>query len=327
MDRPAVAMRAALLLLSFGMSISPATAQRAFGQDRIAFTRVREDVRVDGDYRVEAEIWMMDRDGRNARRLTTNTSDDYGVAWSPDGRTVVLGAVQFEHDSAGELKPKTAQLYIMSSEGGQPKLISPPGMRAQFPSWSADGRYIAFHGSRGIGNNTALDVYVVHPDGSGLRQLTSNAWADTRPDWSPDGTHIAYNSNRSGSSQIHVMNADGSNDVQLTTGAKGMTNQAPDWSPDGSKIVFVSTRDGDTEIYTMNADGTDQRRLTNSPTGDDDPEWSGDGSQIVFDRTVAFGQKKVPQLYIMSADGSSQAALTELPSSSSHAASSPRRKP
>src|SRR5688572_19148007 len=113
MDRPAVAMRATLLLLTFGISIPPAWAQRTSSQDRIAFTRVREDVRVPGDYQVEAEIWMMDADGRNARRLTTNTSDDFGIAWSPDGKTVVFGAVQFERDSAGEFKPKTAQLYTM----------------------------------------------------------------------------------------------------------------------------------------------------------------------------------------------------------------------
>lgn len=328
MNRRPPGVRAYVLLVALTLSV-PAVlmAQRAPRQDRIAFTRVREDVRTEGDYRVEAEIWTMNVDGSDARRLTSNKSDDYGVAWSPDGTTLVFGAVQFAPDSTGELTPRTAHIYRISADGGIATLISPRGFRAQFPSWSADGRFIVFHGSQGIGDNTSLDIYVMKPDGSDLRQLTSNARADTRPDWSPDGRRIAYSSNRSGSNQIHVMNSDGSGDVQITTVAQGARNQAPDWSPDGTKIVFVSNRDGDTEIYVMNADGSDQQRLTDNPTSDDDPEWSFDGKQIVFDRNVEFGTKKVPQLFIMNSDGSNPVALTTLPSSSSHAASGPPRRP
>ena len=328
MNRPPRDLFAFVGLLAVSTTITAGSMARAAPrQDRIAFTRVREDVRTDGDYRTEAEIWTMKVDGSDSRRLTSNTSDDFGVAWSPDGTTLVFGAVQFEPDSTGELTPRTAHIYRMSGDGGPATLISPRGFRAQFPSWSADGRFIVFHGSQGIRDNASLDIYVMEADGSDLRQLTSNARADTRPDWSPDGRRIAYSSNRSGSNQIHVMNSDGSGDIQITTVAQGAGNQAPDWSPDGTKIVFVSNRDGDPEVYVMNADGTDQRRLTYNPTNDDDPEWSLDGKQIVFDRNVAFGAKTVPQLYVMNMDGSNQVALTTLPSSSSHAASGPPRRP
>ena len=65
---------------------------------RIAFTRVREDVRTAGDYRFEAEIWVMESGGTNPRRVTYNTSDDFGVAWSPDEKSIVFGATQFGPD-------------------------------------------------------------------------------------------------------------------------------------------------------------------------------------------------------------------------------------
>ena len=317
-----------LLMLHIGFVVSFASAigaQQPDVRERIAFTRVREDVTKPGDYRVEAEIWMMNTDGTNARRLTHNGSDDFGIAWSPDGTQLVFGAVQFEPDSTGKLKAVSARIYSMSAEGGNPKPITPLDLRAQFPSWSADGRRIVFHGGRGFGDNKALEIYIMNADGGELRQLTSNTTADFRPDWSPDGRRIAYVSTRSGSSQIHIMNADGSDDVQITTGAARVNNQAPDWSPDGTRIVFVSSRDGNAEIYAMNADGSALTRLTDNPAEDVDPEWSADGKQIVFDRDVAVAEKKVPQLYIMNADGSNQIALTSLPASSSHAAWGPRR--
>jgi Tol biopolymer transport system component len=321
--------RPSLLLLSVSLTLGiPAAtaAQQALVPERIAFTRVREDATKKGDYRVEAEIWMMNSDGSDASRLTRNTSDDYGIAWSPDGRTLVFGAVQFQPDSTGDLKPVSARIYSMSAEGGDPKAITSPDMRAQFPSWSSDGRLIVFHGGTELRNNAALEIYVMRSNGTEIRKLTSNNVEDTRPDWSPDGRRIAYTSNRSGSNQIHVMNADGSNDVQITTGAGGVHNRAPDWSPSGDKIVFVSTRDGRAQIYVMNADGTGQTRLSDGGEDEADPEWSADGKQIVFDRDVALEKKKVPQLYIMNADGSNPVPLTRLPSSSSHAAWSPRQR-
>ena len=319
------ASRVLMLHIGFVFSFASAiAAQQPNARERIAFTRVREDVSKQGDYRLEAEIWMMSADGTNARRLTHNTTDDFGIAWSPDGTQLMFGAVQFEPDSTGQLKAVTARIYSMPAEGGNPKPITPVDLRAQFPSWSDDGRLIVFQGGRGFGN-AALEIYIMNADGSDLRQLTSNTIADFRPDWSPDGRRIAYVSTRSGSSQIHVMNADGSGDVQITTGVARVNNQAPDWSPDGTKIVFVSSRDGNAEIYVMNADGTELTRLTNHPAQESDPEWSADGKRIVFDRDVVFADKKVPQLYIMNADGSNQVALTSLPASSSHAAWGPRR--
>ena len=83
--------------------------------------------------------------------------------------------------------------------------------------------------------------------------------------------------------EIFSMNADGSNQLNLTNNAA--RDDEPKWSPDGSKIVFVSDRDGLLEIYTMNADGTNQTRMTNNAVADENPVFSPDGSKIAFDRS------------------------------------------
>jgi Tol biopolymer transport system component len=307
--------------VSAHLLLTPALCWGQSTSGRIAFTRVREDVRVLGDYRFDAEIWVMDSDGRNPRRVTHNNSDDFGVAWSPDGKSLVFGATQFGHDTTGAVVPLTQHLYIVDPDGGAPVMLTPPGMRAQFPSWSPDGSTIAFHGGYGgVGND--LELFLIDRNGTNLRRLTSNTWLDARVDWSPDGRKLAFQSNRDGNAEIFIMNSDGSDVVQLTkTDSAG--NGAPDWSPDGKQILFVSGRDGNPEIYVMNADGTRVTRVTNHPGNDSDAEWSPDG-RIMFDRQVTVDGKQSEQLHVVNADGTNVIAWTMAPSSNSHAAWSRR---
>lgn len=118
----------------------------------------------------------------------------------------------------------------------------------------------------------------------------------------PDAEHpqgrIAFSSDRGGYQDIHVMDADGSNQVNLTNDPA--YDEWPTWSPDGSKIAFLSRRDGDWEIYAMNADGSNRARLTNG--GASLPAWSPDGSKIAFTSNG--------EIYVMNADGSNQRRLT-----------------
>ena len=97
----------------------------------------------------------------------------------------------------------------------------------------------------------------------------------------PDGK-IAFTSNRdSNSLDIFMMQADGSDPVNLTDHPS--VNRRPSWSPDGTRIVFESERDfGDVELYVMNEDGSRQRNLTNDPANDFIPSWSPDGTRIAF---------------------------------------------
>jgi len=86
---------------------------------------------------------------------------------------------------------------------------------------------------------------------------------------------IAFSSKRDGNSEIYVMNADGSEQTNLTNNPN--SDASPSWSPDGKKIAFESARDGGFEIYIMNADGSGQTILTNNPAQkwqDWHPRWS-----------------------------------------------------
>lgn len=169
------------------------------------------------------------------------------------------------------------------------------------PSWSPVRDEIAYSSFQ----HGAGDIYVMRPDGSDRRRLTSNPAYDDIPVFSPDGKRIAFVSGRSHSLQIWLMNADGSDQHQLT--ASEGTNYFPTWSPDGSRIAFRSDRDGNPEIYSMRADGSDVRRLTDDAAIEFSPNWGPDG-RIVFVSNKTTGNKA--SLWVMNGDGTDQHRLT-----------------
>jgi len=130
---------------------------------------------------------------------------------------------------------------------------------------------------------------------------------DHQPSFSPDGTRIVFFSDRDNSSEIYIMNADGSNQTRLTNNPD--REVAPSWSPDSSRIVFSSNRDGNWDVYTMNVDGSDQTRLTDNQANDGMPSWSPDGSRIIFHSNRDGNW----EIYTMNIDGSDQIRLTNEP--------------
>jgi TolB protein len=234
---------------------------------KIAFSRLKETP--DSNEFLETEIWVMNGDGSEPRRLTHNTTWDLAPVWSPNGKTVAFYGVQF--DPLGLVPIAPPHIYLVDADGGNERLLTE--MRARFPSWSAEGK-IAF--DNGGGGNA--DIFAINADGSGLEELTHNpAWRNIRPDWSPNGKKIAFSSRCDGNDEIYVMNADGSDPTRLTNNSA--LDSAPAWSPNGKTILFQSDRDGNIEIYVMDADGTDQTRLTDYPGRDQDADWSPNGRE------------------------------------------------
>ncbi len=132
-------------------------------------------------------------------------------------------------------------------------------------------------------------------------------WAYPPEEWlgvSAAQGKIAFASERDGNGEIYVMNADGSDQRNLTN--HPAADWRPVWSSDGTKIAFVSNRDGNDEVYVMNADGSNQRNLTNHPAVDWQPAWSPDGTKIAF----ASNRDETGEIYVMNADGSGQRNLT-----------------
>ncbi len=111
----------------------------------------------------------------------------------------------------------------------------------------------------------------------------------------------AFVSGRDGNDEIYVMNADGSNPVNLTNHPASDT--VPSWSPDGKRIAFSSDRDGRWQIYAMNPDGTNVVRITNHPHGVGSPLWLPDGKRIAFILDL--------DLYVMNADGTDFTNITK----------------
>lgn len=121
---------------------------------------------------------------------------------------------------------------------------------------------------------------------------------------------IAFVSDRDGTSEIHVMNPDGSGQVRLTSPASIFDQKGhPAWSPDGTKIAFTRFAGPSfgNDIFVMNADGTGVTMLTSNAGDDSDPAWSPDGTKIAFVRDID-GRGKI---FVMIADGSGQTKIVD----------------
>ena len=238
-------------------------------QARIAFVSDR-----DGNY----DIYVMDVDGGNLRRLTNHPDIDSLPSWSPDGKRIVFtskrdGHVDAIHGFA------TSEIYVMDADGDNPQNLTNHPKEDWYPSWSPDGKRIAFSSERD-GN---YEIYVMAADGGNQQRLTENRKNDWHPSWSPTGKRIAFTSDRKGDFQnfeIYVMDNDGGNQQRLTENR--VSDSFPSWSPDGEQIVFCSDRDGHVhakhgwstnEIYVVDADGGNQQNLTNHPHDDLEPAW------------------------------------------------------
>jgi Tol biopolymer transport system component len=186
---------------------------------RIVFASSR-----DGNF----EIYTMDADGGNQTRVTNDPAVDYNPTWSPDGQRIA-----FQRRTTGFY-----DIYSVAVGGGGLANLT-NGQGGSEPAWSPDGTKIAYIS----GNN----VFSMNADGTGRTQLTSYPTPSREsfrepgnPDWSPDGSQITYDLLFGGSSHfynsIHVMNADGSGDVEHFFGSAVVWG--PAFSPDGAEIVF-----------------------------------------------------------------------------------------
>ena len=257
------------------------------------------------------EIYLMNPNGKQIRRLTEQPKNDFEPAWSPDGKQITFVPYRdLEQVPKGEIH--RGEIYVMNADGSNPiNLTQSPERADGFSSWSPDGQQIVFTSAELFNANILAnsDIFVMDADGANPINLTNHDALNQTPDWSPDGNRIAFSSNRDGNWEIHLMNPDGANPINLTN--HPARDGRPDWSPDGQQIVFTSDRDGNLEIYVMNADGANPINLTQHPSEDNNPSWSPDGARIAFDSDRDRDRDRNLEIYVMNADGTNPINITQ----------------
>ena len=196
----------------------------------------------------------------------------------------------------------TTDLYLMDVANGRSHAITRDRASAFSPVWSPDGTRIAFASNRdGLGTN----VWVV-PSGGGT-PVKYTLSGGTSPDWSSDGARIAYATYSNGTTDIWVMNADGTGQTRITS-TGGAWEGEPAWSPDRTKIAYTSASGGPSQLWVMNADGSNPVQLTGLTDGGTSfsPAWSPDGTKIAF---ASFRNGR-QDLYVMNADGTNLTQIT-----------------
>jgi Tol biopolymer transport system component len=210
--------------------------------------------------------------------VTVREGTSMAIALSPDKRTLVL-------DLQGGL-------WTLPIAGGAATRITYEFNDARQPSWSPDGKRIAFQGYR----DGTWRIWSTGPDGADLKALTSGSFDDREPHWSPDGTKIAFSSDRSGNYDVWVLEIASGQVTQVT---KNPANDfLPTWSPDGREIAFVSARTPSPGVYATTVDG--RERLVSSVQGAvGTPSWTPDGKQVLFSVLPGGGFNATGQTHLM----------------------------
>jgi Tol biopolymer transport system component len=187
---------------------------------------------------------------------------DSSGAFAPDGRRFTFAAV----------KDGRPALVVRDVEGGNEREVILKTLdEVHDPTWSPDGKRVAFSGNLG----GLLDLYVYDLETDGLKRLTQDAYAEMQPAWSPDGTRIAFVTDRFttdlatldfGEYRLGLVDVASGQISPLTTfeGAKSID---PQWSADGRDVFFLSDRGGITNVYRLDVAGGALRQVTDLFTG------------------------------------------------------------
>jgi TolB protein len=192
----------------------------------------------------EPEIFVMNADGTGVTQLTNTPGRNAWPDWFPNGKQIAF-------TSEREGPP---EIWLMNADGSdQHPLIANFDNGRLEPSVSPNGRQVIYYGSSAP--DVPPTIWVANSDGTNEHQLTQQGdYQDAEPTWSNSGRLIAFSSTRLGSSEIFVMNADGSN--QHPVMARPGFDHAPAFSPDDSQIAWAKFRFGAENIWVMNTDGS-----------------------------------------------------------------------
>ena len=248
--------------------IADAIYKRLTGEDGYFDTRIVYVSESGPKTKLVKRLSIMDQDGYNNRYLTDGSHLVLTPRFSPTAQEITY--LSYFHN--------TPRVYIYNIDSGQQEVLGDfPGMTFA-PRFSPDGNKVVMSLITG-GDNSEL--YSMDLRTRNIVQLTNNPAIDTSPSYAPDGSRITFNSDRGGSQQIYVMDADGSQVRRVSFGDGRYAT--PVWSPRGDLIAFTKMRRGRFYIGVMRTDGSGERLLTESFL-DEGPTWAPNGRVIMFFR-------------------------------------------
>jgi Tol biopolymer transport system component len=213
-----------------------------------------------------SDVYVVPAAGGTPRRLTFDNRNALSAAWTPDSRWII-----FSSD-----RRRNTVLWRVRASGGTPERIPGVAENAADPIFSRDGR-MAYAQTFQDANIWRVAIGEKQPP---VKVISSTQY-DSSPQYSPDGGRVAFRSNRSGSSEIWVVESNGQVPVQLTRFGGPLTG-TPRWSPDGMNIAFDTRPEGQADIYVVSSNGGTPRRVTRSEAEDVVPSWSTDGTWIYY---------------------------------------------
>lgn len=215
------------------------------------------------------DVYVMNADGSGVTQLTNSPGEDRATSWTSDGAKIVFHSARLRDAT------HAFDIFTMNADGSDETRILTNGSAAYVCGNSTDG-IIVFNSSGDltgqnppVGGVADFEIFTMDMQGGNVQQITDNTVLDSGPKWSPDCSEISYNSLDSGGSlDVHRVDADGSDDVNLTN-APGVFDAFSAWSPDGAQVVFSSNRTVNFELFTIaSADGSGITQLTASKKGD-----------------------------------------------------------
>lgn len=247
---------------------------------------------------LSSDIYLLETNRRIQVNLTQSPMQERSASIAPNADEIV-----YTRDNGDSL-----DLYLVDWHFREQTNLtaSYPNLFFNYPTWSPDGRQIAYVTEQPVGD---LDIFVMDVANSRSRRMTNNRYGDNLPVWSPDGRYLVYvAANNTDTADLWVLDTICAPDCspRPITAQPGI-DFYPSWSPDGKRIAFISNRGGDYDIYILspqcilqktdctlqNPIGLRINRISGAPL-----LWSTDGLRVIF-RSGAF---LLPEVYEVDAD-------------------------